>query len=839
MDYINLHLHTVYSLYDGAMTAQALVSECKRERHHAVGITDHGMISGSIKLSKALIDHGIKPILGCEFYVASKLYSSCHLTVLAQNNVGWRNIVALHNLSCQPDRFYKKPRITLHDLSTHSEGLIVLSGCLGSLTAKLWADNKHKDAVNSLRWLRAVFGTRFFLEVQPHQTPEQIAYNDFLYYQSFDLKIPLVATSDSHHACGKDLEYLAMMNREHKDGPKDLSFGTVRQVSCLPPESIWKTAEIADSCDTPKLWSDKLYFPGCEQSEIDQMIEEARKFTAHAQLEYEIKVISDAGFMPYFVVLWKLKKWCDEQGILWGAGRGSVAGSLFANAIGITKVNPIRYGLYFERFLNPDRVSPPDIDVDIEDERRDEVLAYIKSQYGDCYAISTYTESGFKTAIRDASRALGYAPEQANVWAKLLPDASRGVDPTYDECISALHGNIPNDVLESTKALVGKLKSIGRHPGGTIIAPKDYPLPVPVLVSKGVEQIAYDMEDTEVAGLVKYDLLGLAALSIVKRLRVKYGNAMPVTQSFDDKMQYLIDHKKLNGIFQIGAGGIAEFTRKYKPRNVEEVSEVLALFRPGPLDSGIADEVLAIRSGKAKSDKPLFIYQEQIMQYARDHAGYTMAEADLLRKAIGKKKPEELAKHKDRFEPEIWELIEKFGAYSFNKAHSVAYAFLTHETLYWKAHYPADFYASLIETYADNPYRRVLAILQAKHDGITLELPKALENWHTTASDGIITLGMNTIKGLKKQPKALTKRHKNILEELSEANHKIQMTYLQCPIKALDIPRGHGLVCAKEKKTSLAGKIYWMLVVDTKDDAFEQYSSEDVEIGSLITIRRR
>jgi DNA polymerase-3 subunit alpha len=699
------------------------------------------------------------------------------------------------------------------------------------------------DCRACLRWFRDAFKSPksgFFLEIQPHQTPEQIAYNKFLVENSKALDIPLVATSDSHHACGMDIEYNYMMNRDDDHGKNlDLPFGTFRQVACLPPESIWRTCEIADSCDTPKVMPDKAYFPGCEQSDIDWMIEQARETRPNnKRLEYEIEIIQSLGFMPYFVALWKLRKWCKLKGIIWGAGRGSVAGSLFAYAIGITDVDPVRYGLYFERFLNPDRVSLPDIDIDIEDERRDEVLAYFKRQYGQCYSISTYTEVGFKTAIRDASKIHGYSPVQAGAWAKLLPDSVRGVDPTYDDCIEALLPYIPESVMETTKALVGKLKSLGRHAGGVVIVPEDYPLPVPVLVSKGVEQVAYDMGDVEGAGLVKYDILGLSTLTVVRRLRDQFGFVPDPLQSFDIKMMALIDNERLNGVFQVGSGGISQFTKRYRPTNLEEVSEVLALFRPGPLDSGIAEQVVNTRNGRLSTDnKPIFIYQEQIMRYAQEHAGYTLAEADSLRKAIGKKKPEELAKHAPKFDPETWELIVKFAAYAFNKSHSIAYAHLTHETLYWKAHHPAEFYASLIETNSDKPYKMVLAILEAKHDGIPILNPQSFGNWHTTTNDGSIVLGMNAVKGMKKQPKKPTARHKEILEDLSSSSYEKEMKHLRCSTRIIDVPKGHGLVCAKDKRTSMAGGIYYMLILDTKSKALEIYSKEDVELGSLIKIR--
>jgi len=852
MKYANLHLHTHYSLYDGAMSPGDVRDECLREGHAGAAITDHGTMGGVWRFFTVMKDAGLKPVIGCELYIGWRKKrkdgpnTTFHITLLAETEEGYRNLVRLHNLAHGAKRFYRKPRITPHDLQSHSAGIICLSGCLASYHAKHLLAGHERKATEWLRWLATILPGRLWLELQPHDLPEQTLLNSYLTRVSKTLSLPIVATSDSHHACGGATTYRALMaSRSHRQDESDellLPFGTLRQVATLPPEAVCASHDILEMCKTPNLKPTRTYFPVASSDLIKDMIAESRKIGASERLEYEIGVIERLGFMPYFAVLYDCRRWCRDKGIHWGYGRGSAAGSLFAYSIGITAVDPRPYGLLFERFLNPDRASLPDIDTDIEHNRRQEVIEYLQGAYGRTYGIATYQRSGFRTALKDVLKALGLSFHEQNEISKLVPLSVRGNPPTEEECVKALEdGGIGGEIIASSKALFGKPRSQGSHPAGVIILPEGSPdLPhgrIPA--DSTLPPALWEMEDIEQAGYVKYDMLGLRTLTVCADLRRKYGY-VPMPSRWTNAHTRSLKEGRTGEVFQINRPDISRYVMDFGPRNISDLSDILALYRPGPLDAGISAEVLRLRGGKMYEGKvPLFIYQEDIMRYAVETAGYTMSEADLLRKAIGKKKADEMAKHAPRFDPEVFEAIKKFADYAFNKSHSIAYAHTSFETLYWIQKDPAEYYAAWMRAYQDKKKEKIRALLNAIYErDLKLVPPQSIDDWSTRSEKGIVYLGCELLKGCRKKPKKASKSHQKAIDAVNSPDLHLHLEYLGIPLTRPKLKDGWGLVCFKEQKTSKAGNTYYPVVLDTGESCAEQIVFNDLPIGDIVPIGR-
>lgn len=811
-------------MYDGCMSVQDVANECIRTKQAGCAITDHGTITGVPNFVRTFNASGLKAVAGCEFYI--KAYGLVgHITLLARNQSGWRSIIELHNLAHQ--NFYRKPLLLPEHLD--QPDIICLSGCLASIHAQLLLTGRKDEARQWLSYLHKVYGEHLYLELQPHNLVEQRQLNEFLLEQD----LSCVATTDSHHTCNGYKEYAYMLEQKTAFENIDrlrLPFGTYAQCMELPKESIELSHEILEYCSTPAIDTKKHYFPGIENRDdkINAMLEYARARTKDSykeKLEYEIEVVTKGGYLEYFYVLWDCKKWCDAQKILWGYGRGSAAGSLLSYMLGITGIDPIEHQLYFERFLNPDRVSLPDVDIDIEHTRREDVLEYLRSKWGNVHGITTLFRTKFRTAVRDVYRALGYPITEADRVAKLLPRPVQGKEQPDDVHIGVLRdAGIDEKIIARIINLSGKPRAASQHAAGTVIV-SDY-MPKPPVTKDNV--IAWEMGDVEKAGYIKYDFLGLKTLSVVSKLRAKI--AMP-TGGFHPKVAELLASGRLHGVFQLEASGIAKYCSRFQPKNIEDLSDVLALYRPGPLDAGIAEEVLARRNGLKGDGQPILIYQEQVMQIARDKAGYSMAEADMLRKAIGKKNPEELAKHKDRFEPELWKRIETFGAYGFNKAHSMAYAYLAYETAYYKALYPLDFYEAYLNVYTDK-YDISLAILNAKYLGLKIIYPRNFDDWETKREKNTLVLGLNLFKGNKKKP---LKPGKIVKETLSVVEGSSQLEIIKRLGCSLVSPIKRGMLCVHSEKNTgkESNRDYWKGIFDTGSSVIEKVSNEPLEVGDI------
>jgi DNA polymerase III subunit alpha len=842
MKFANLHAHSHYSLFDGAMSPLKMAEECEREGHVGCAITDHGNMGGVFEFWKVFTDRDLKPVLGCEFYAFNRK-ATYHITVLAQTFEGYQNLVRLNNLANTPERFYKKPRIKFTDLETHSDGIIVLSGCVGGIIPQLLKHCRYKASIETALWFKNLLKDNFYIEIQPapNMSPDLVAK---LCHLAQRVGVPTIATADSHHGCFDYEIFKAITQTARREMAFEeiaLPFGTLRTVAGLPSEAINMSYELLDSVEKINLKPRQPYFPVISTDYIELMLNVARANCECEQLQYEIEIIAKAGFLPYFYVLFDLKKYCKDNAIAWGPGRGSAAGSLFAYAIGITEVDPRRHNLIFERFLNPERVSLPDIDVDIEDEKRHTAIKYLQQRWGSVYHISTYQSVGFSTAVRDVARSLGGDFETQQAIAELVPKPVRGVYPSDEECVNALVGSslVSESFLDIVKAVKGKPKSQGMHSGGIVIVPNDAPV-VPLGGSKTTANAcAWNMHGVEEAGYVKYDLLGLKSVSLCAVLRRQFNYKPNPFKDWDDSISSILESGNTFGVAQLGSSGLAKFCKDFKPKNIEELAEVLALYRPGPLDAGIAQAVLDIRNGKVSGRDTglLFIYQEQIMQYAQRVAAYSMAQADRLRKAIGKKIPEELAKYQKDFEPEAWQAIEKFGAYGFNKAHAVAYAYLSFETAWWKVKHPAAFYAAILNLYSSNSVKKSQALIQAKYSGLCVLLPHAIEDWETTGDGKNLALGCNLLKGLKAKPSKPNSTAKKALDAVNGDKWIEQLSVLGAFLSAVDTPKGYGVVCAVEKKTSFAsGKIYYNAIVDTGNRAVEVYAKKKPELADLIQV---
>jgi DNA polymerase III subunit alpha len=778
--YVPLHLHTEYSLLDGATMIKDLVKKAKAENMPSVAITDHGVMYGAVELTKTCNEMGgVKPIIGLEGYIVdgdildkSKKLPLYHLTMLARNKEGYKNLVRLISRA-HVQGYYYKPRINKEMLEQYRQGLIILSGCLGAELCQHLLKDDYDGAKAIAAWYREVFADDYYIEIQDHGMPEDRKVNRGLIQISRELNIKLAATNDSHftnkkdakaHDCllciqmGKNVtdsnrmkftgwEYIkngdemAHLFRDHLDDE-------------YIEESIQTTLEIAEKIDMIKLAADprlpvfevpvghtaesflnQLVFDGLKErfGTIDEVCE-ARAFR-------ELKVIEDMHFASYFLITADFINWAKAQGIPVGPGRGSAAGSLIAYALGITNIDPLRYNLLFERFLNPERKSMPDIDTDFCIERRGEVIKYCSEKYGEdkVAQIITFNRMTSKAVIKDVARVLEFPFGESNKLAKMVP-VVRGKPTPLDEMV-ADHPEFKKvyqtsdearQVIDIARSLEGTNKSFGMHAAGVVIG--DVPLDELVPLQRnndGTIICQYYMEDVAYVGLVKMDFLGLRnltmidkALKIIKITRGEDINIEKISME-DEKTFQTISNGDLAGVFQLEtSAGMKQVARDMKPSNMEDISALIALYRPGPLDSGMIDKFIDCKHGKTqiKYDTPLLegilkdtygqiVYQEQVMQIAQVLGGYSLGQADLLRRAMGKKDPIAMEKQRaifvsgcaknaisDEIATKQFDMMVQFAEYCFNKSHSQAYAVLTYQTAYLKTHYPVEYMTALLSS---------------------------------------------------------------------------------------------------------------------------------------------
>jgi len=792
--FTHLHLHTDYSLLDGAITIEKLIDFAKKNEFKSLAITDHGNIFGAVKFFQLAKKAGIKPVLGMEAYFAedikikdpNKKYH--HLIILVQNSEGYRNLCKLIAFSYQ-DGFYFKPRIDYKMLEQHSAGLIVTTACLGGHIPSLLMENNYTEADKKLDWFLDVFGKeRFYLEVQPPDLEDQRSLNTKLFDIAKKRNISTVATGDCHYIHKEDHEAHEIMlcvQTHHKITDTDrFTFGGYRAYIRTQSEmlelfkdhedSVWNSGKIVDQCDfsfqTGKLFFPKFEIPlthtqdqyfselcndglnvliACERIEKDHMQ------IYKDRLNLEIDLIVKMGFVGYFLVVSDFIKWAKIQQIPVGPGRGSAAGSLVAWALEITDIDPIKYNLLFERFLNPERVSMPDIDIDFCIEGREQVIDYVKEKYGHdkvCQII-TFGTMMAKGVIKDVARVLGIPFEDSNAITDLISDQLK---ITLDQAIEQepklkqLIDNNPKiaHLFSIAQKLEGITRHASKHAAGVVISPEPIsevlPLYIPPKTSDLVTQ--YAMTELESLGFLKMDFLGLKNLTLIKKtialIQQNHNISIDLTKiSLTDLKTYqLISRGETSGVFQLESDGIKDVLKRLQPAVFEDIIAVNALYRPGPLGSGMVDDFIERKHGRQKivylfdelepilnETYGVIVYQEQVIKIASTIAGYSLGEADILRRAMGKKKADVMAEQRaifveksikrnfnEKSAGELFDLMAYFAGYGFNKSHSAAYALIAYQTAYLRANFFAEFMACLISLEASDAEKMSTYLQEAK-----------------------------------------------------------------------------------------------------------------------------
>ena len=780
--FVHLHCHTEYSLLDGANKVDKLFERIRALKQPAVAMTDHGNMFGAVEFYREAVSRGIKPIIGCEIYVAPtsrfekkgvdkgpKEYNN-HLILLAMNNEGYRNLCKLVSLGYM-EGFYYKPRIDKELLKELNGGLIALSACLQGEISQALNYGIYEKAKAAAETYASIFGDRYYIEIQDNKLAEQEKVNRELVELAKELSLPVVATNDCHYGeradfhahdvllCVQTGKTVADDNRLKLETDELYLKSADEMIHGFDycPGAVERTLEIAERCNVeiefgkyhfptfkpPKEISlddylDELARQGLEER-LDGVTDDETRKSYYERLEYELDVIKRMQFPGYFLVVADFINYAKQSGIPVGPGRGSSAGSLVAYALRITDLDPIRHILLFERFLNPERRSMPDIDVDFCIRGRAQVIQYVKDRYGaDRVAqIATFGTLKAKAAIRDVGRAIGMSFAETDAIAKLIPAPKQGFDYPLTEALK-MEPRLPEmmksdprvkTLIEHALRLEGLVRHASTHAAGVVLSNLPLVDHLPLFVDKeGGIVTQYDMSCVEKIGLVKFDFLGLKTLTLIhdclKLIEVTRGEKLDINRmELADKKTYrTLCNGNTTGVFQLESTGIREMTVKIRPNCFEDLVAILALYRPGPLDSGMAEEYIKRKHGKEKIKylHPLLesilkdtygviVYQEQVMQIAQVLGGYTMGDADILRRAMGKKDPEEMAAQRDRFvegakqqkidekkATEIFDQMETFARYGFNKSHSAAYALVSYQTAYLKTHYPVEFMAALM-----------------------------------------------------------------------------------------------------------------------------------------------
>lgn len=858
-DYVHLHNHTQFSLLDGLTKIPALIDYAKETGMEAVAMTDHGTLSGAIEFYKDATAKGVKPLIGIETYVAARKHTDkdpqkdkqrYHLILIAMNDIGYKNLMQL-STTANLDGYYYYPRIDHDLLEKYNEGLIVTSACMGGEVGSAVKEGQHNKAVEIATWYKSIFGDRYYLEVQDHghkdcplHSPEQAVVNEQVLKLGKELDIPVVVTCDAHYLKHEDQDaheillcvgtgsYLSDEKRMtlknyplHVEDPREI----IKRWGPEHPEVITNTKAIADRCtltidlggilipkfpvpegEDEKSYLDKLTYrglawrySGVSQEDSEKLsVEEAKELLPSDVLEraeYELGIMDSMGFNGYFLIVQDFIKWGKNQGIIFGPGRGSAAGSIVAYAIRITEIEPLKYNLMFERFLNPGRISMPDIDVDIQDTRRDEVVQYCADKYGSVRVanIVTFGRMAARNAVRDVARVMQVPYSEADRVAKLIPQPVQGrhiplatsikEDPDLKREYET--NETSKRVIDQAMILEGTVRSHGVHACGVVIAPDDLVKFLPLeMAQKGVVTTQFPMTQVEELGLLKMDFLGLSNLTVINNtlriIRKVYKTDIDLSQiPNDDPLTFeLLKRADTTGVFQLESAGMKRYLKELGPTLFEDIIAMGALYRPGPMA-----EIPRFIKGKNdpssiayihESLEPILqdtygvmVYQEQIIKLLQLVAGYSPGQADLVRKAIGKKKREIMAAEEPKFiegckkqgltesgAKQLWAQIQPFADYSFNKAHATCYAQISYWTAYLKAHYPAAFMAALMTSDFDDTDRLAIEITECKKMNIKVLPPDVNESYvefgvvpdvdNPDNRKAPIRFGMNAIKNV-------------------------------------------------------------------------------------------
>ncbi|MFD0673426.1 DNA polymerase III subunit alpha [Cohnella sp. GCM10027633] len=809
-DFVHLHVHSEYSLLDGAARIKEMAAKAAELGMTSLALTDHGVMYGAVPFYKACKEHGIKPIIGMEAYISAgsrhekqnrKDQPIYHLTLLAKNETGYRNLMKLTSIG-HLEGFYYRPRIDFEVLSSHAEGLICLSGCMSSELSQQLAADKYEDAKATALRYRAAFGDDYYLELQDHGILEQKKIAAGVLRIAEETGIPLAATNDSHYlnpgdsglqdvliciGTGKTLDDTDRL----KITTNEIYLKSGEEMAALfphVPEALANTVRIAESC-TLELEFGKHILPAfsplpegktagpylrelCEEGllaryeSLPEWSDETYRESAWGRLDYELKVIGEMGFDDYFLIVWDFIRFAHDNGIVTGPGRGSSAGSLVAYALRITDVDPLAHKLLFERFLNPERISMPDIDVDFSDERREEVIRYVVDKYGSEHVaqIITFGTLAARAAVRDVGRVMNLPYGEVDKAAKLIP-AMPGMsieramrDNAEFRGLAEGAGNAA-ELIAMARRVEGMPRHASTHAAGIVISSDPLTDYVPLQEgTDGVPLTQYSMENLEAVGLLKMDFLGLRTLSIIERT---LGSIKELTGrelrwqdvSYEDAATYeLMGRGETTGVFQLESSGMRRVLKEMKPSSFEDIVSVLALFRPGPME--FIPQFIRAKHGQVEVEYPhenlkpiledtygIIVYQEQIMQIASVMAGFTLGQSDLLRRAVSKKKREVLDEQRVSFVDgslrmgytgeeanRVYDLIVRFADYGFCRAHAAAYAVLAFQTAYLKAHYPTLFMASMLTAVVGNQRKTAEYVDECRHMGIPVLPPDVNES---------------------------------------------------------------------------------------------------------------
>ncbi len=827
--FTHLHVHTDFSLLDGAIALDKLIAYGKQNNLKALAISDHGNIFGAVKFFQQCKSAGIKPVLGIEAYLtedarvkdaANKYY---HIILIVENATGYKNLCKLLAYA-YTDGFYFKPRIDYKMLEAHSEGLIVTTACLGGHIPTLLMQEQYETAEKWTDWYLRVFGPeRFYMEVQPEDQKDQKTLNERIWQFSSHKGVRVVATGDCHYVAAEDREaheiMLSLQTHAKLTDPDRFSFGDCRVYLRTPEEmlasftgheeAVWTSGDIADRCDF-SFQTGKLFFPQFEipqehtqESYFKQLCTQGLQTLIDGQripaesveiywdrLNLEINLIATMGFVGYLLVVSDFIQWSRSKNIPVGPGRGSVAGSLVAWALQITDIDPIKYNLLFERFLNPERVSMPDIDIDFCIEGRDQVINYVREKYGHdkvCQII-TFGTMMAKGVIKDVARVLGFPFEDSNALTDLIPDQLKitlkealDSEPKLKKLVES--NPQVSRLFDVAFKLEGLTRHASKHAAGIVISPEPIAEMLPIYVpSKTTDLVTqYAMTELEYLGFLKMDFLGLKNLTLIDRAVNLISKIHSITIDItrlpldDEKTFELLSRGDTSGVFQLESDGIKDVLRRLQPHVFEDIIAVNALYRPGPLGSGMVDDFIERKAGRQpityifqelepllKETYGVIVYQEQVMKIASTIAGYSLGEADILRRAMGKKKAEEMAKQKNIFvtrakersfdtqkAEQLFELMAYFAGYGFNKSHSAAYALIAYQTAYLKANYPAEFMACLISLESSDADKMAFYLQEAKSRGLTILPPDINASLiHFDVVLGQIRFGLQGIKNV-------------------------------------------------------------------------------------------
>ena len=852
-NFVHLHNHTQYSLLDGLTKVPALIDRVKELGMSSVAVTDHGTMSGVVEFYKTALAADVKPLIGMEAYVAPRAYTDkdpahdrqyFHLTLIAMNNQGYQNLMKLSSLA-NLEGFYYRPRIDHDLLEKYNVGLIVLSGCIGGEVSDALRQDQYERASKTAQWYKKVFGDRYYIELMDHGHPkhptvweEQTKVNQQLLKLANELKIPAVVTCDAHYLMHEDQEAHeillcvqtgAFLTDESRFSLKDFELHVADPKDIVErwgkeyPDLITNTTKIAQACDvslelgkilipkfpTPKNESEKTYleekvwhglawrYMGVELSAAQKlsMADIKSKLTEEVRerAEFELGIVSNMGFNGYFLIVADFINWGTDRGIVFGPGRGSAASSILAYALRITEIDPLKYDLLFERFLNPDRISMPDMDIDIQDSRRDEVIKYCIDKYGDDRVanIVTFGRMAARNSVRDVARVLQVPYAEADRLAKMIPPPIQGRHTPLEQSLKENQdlkaeykaNEQTRRVFDLAIKLEGTIRSHGVHAAGVVIAPDEIVRYAPLEVAqKGSIATQYSMDPIEDLGLLKMDFLGLSNLTTIKNtLRIiKRVDGIDIdinTLPLDDKKTFdLLQKAETTGVFQLESAGMRRYLKQLKPTVFEDIIAMVALYRPGPMQW--IDDFIARKHGLKKIEymHPIMknalentygviVYQEQVMQISKDLCGFSGGQADTLRKGIAKKIPSVLAKMKKEFiegaisysgadrrtMDKLWNQLEDFAAYCFNKVHSACYGLIAYQTAYLKANYPLAYMAALMTSDYDNTDRLAIEITECKKMGIEVLAPDINQSFHEFAvvpGESRIRFGLDAIKNV-------------------------------------------------------------------------------------------